>query len=73
MHPAHSYARAHAHTHTHTHTYTHTHTHTRTHTHARQALESVWSVRADPRFVPDRIRRYPGEADRDSPWPDDPD
>ena len=23
----------------------------------RQALESVWSVRADPRFVPDRIRR----------------
>ncbi len=36
----------------------------------RQALESVWSVRADPRFVPDRIRRYPGEADKDSPWPD---
>ena len=23
-----------------------------------QALESVWKVRADPRFVPDRIRRY---------------
>jgi hypothetical protein len=22
-----------------------------------QSLESVWKIRADPRFVPDRIRR----------------
>jgi len=36
-----------------------------------EALESVWSVRADPRFVQDRIRRYTGEADQDSPWPEE--
>jgi hypothetical protein len=27
-----------------------------------QALESVWSVRADSRFVPDRIRRWLGRG-----------
>jgi len=33
-----------------------------------QVLEPA-SVRADPRYIPDRIMRYTGEANENDPWP----